>query len=99
MRRERRENRHHLIGKSLKDEYNVHEDCNKIKMDEHRHNALHALFGLLLTPKEQLKELECLYDTILSNTAKTLFLELINMRDDQFYNPKLLKKKSFKNNK
>ena len=92
--KEHRQNRHHLIGKSLKNEYNVHEDCNKITMDEHRHNALHALFGLLLTPKEQQMELSCIFDTVVSDKVKEIYAILNTMSDQEFYNTKVLKKKS-----
>ena len=54
-------NTHHIISQNLRDEYRVDVDENKIKMNVHRHNALHALFGMLHTPKEQLMELQCLY--------------------------------------
>lgn len=77
-----RTNRHHLIGKSLKDEYNVFIPENVIRMNVHRHEALHNLFWALLTPKEQLMELRKTYDTILSDTAKQLFDELLNLNDD-----------------
>ena len=83
-------NRHHLIWKSLVDEYNVHIPENKIRMDVCRHNALHALFWMLLTPKEQLMEFRALYDRILSNTAKELFDELLAL-DDNLYIDKVRK--------
>lgn len=95
--KEHRQNRHHLIWKSLKDEYNVHEDCNKITMDECRHNALHALFGVLLTPKEQQMELSCIFDTVVSEKVKEIYATLNAMSDAEFYNPKVLKRKSFRN--
>lgn len=79
-------NRHHLIWKSLADEYNVHVPENIIRMNVCRHDALHALFGVLLTPKEQLMELRSLYDSVLSNIAKQLFDELLSLDDDIYIN-------------
>jgi len=38
-----------------------------------------------LTPKEQLKELSHLYDSVLSDTAKQLFKELLSLNDKEFY--------------
>jgi len=95
-----KETRHHLIGKSLKNEYNVHADCNRIRMDEHRHNALHALFGVLLAPKEQTREFSYILESILSDEAKALFSTLSNMSDSQFYRKEVLKnyKKNEKHN-
>lgn len=79
-----RTNRHHLIWKSLKEEYNVFVPENVLRMNVRRHDALHALFGVLLTPKEQLMELRSIYDTILSDTAKQLFDELLSLNDDLY---------------
>ena len=59
-------------------------------MDTCRHNALHALFWMLLTPKEQLMELRCLYDRVLSDTAKQLFDELLAL-DNNIYIDKINK--------
>ena len=84
-------NVHHLIAKSYEDEYNVHEEENKIRMNMIRHNALHSLFWVLLSPKEQLLELRNLYDTILNDTSKQLFDELLSLEDKDFYLPKLVK--------
>lgn len=85
VRKEKRENNHHLVWKSLENEYNVHIPENKIRMDMNRHNALHALFWCLLTPKEQMKEIVCLYDTILGDTARSLLNELLALDDSEFY--------------
>lgn len=91
------ENTHHLIWQSLVGEYNVHIDENRVRMNMCRHNALHALFWVLLTPKEQLMELRQLYNTILSDTAKQLFDELLSLWDN-IYIDKAVKWKKKKNN-
>ena len=84
-------NVHHLIARSYENEYNVHEEENKIRMNMVRHNALHSLFWVLLSPKEQMYELRALYDTVLNDTAKKLFDELLSLDDSHFYLPKLVK--------
>lgn len=66
-------------------------DNNKIRINMNRHNALHALFWVLLTPKEQLMELKHLYDWVLSDTAKQLFNELISLNDKDFYTKNVLR--------
>ena len=67
-------------------------------MDEYRHNALHALFGVLLTPKEQTREFSYILESVLSDKAKLLFSTLSNMSDREFYRPEVLKGKARKNN-
>lgn len=79
------ENNHHLIWKSLVNEYRIDMKENQVRMNIERHNALHKLFWCLLTPKEQLKELSHLYDSVLSDTAKQLFKELLSLNDKEFY--------------
>lgn len=48
---------------------------------------------MLLTPKEQLLELRHLYDTVLNDTARKLFDELLALDDIDFYNRDVLKNK------
>jgi len=81
----------------LANEYNVFDEKNVIRMDTVRHDSLHSLFGVLLTPKEQLMELRALYDTILDSTSKKLFDELLALPDQQFYIQDLLKTGKHKN--
>lgn len=88
---ERKQTRHHIIWKSLKDEYNVWEKKNIIMLDDIRHKALHQLYWILNSPKEQLKECYCLYESVLSWTAKQLFKELLALDDDKFYIKNVLK--------
>lgn len=85
MKRRPQENNHHLIGKSLVNEYRIDMKENIIRMNIERHNALHKLFWCLLTPKEQLKELSYLYESVLSDTARDLFTELLALSDKEFY--------------
>jgi len=62
-------------------------------MDIVRHNALHALFGVLLAPKEQTREFSYILDSVLSDKARDIFSTLSNMSDCEFYNPAVLKTK------
>ena len=89
--RQSQTSRHHIIGKSLHQEFKVHLPENVLTMNKCRHNALHALFGMLLEPREQLRELKCLYDTILSDHAKELLDELLSLDKDEFYIKKIVK--------
>jgi hypothetical protein len=85
MKKRPQENNHHLIWKSLVNEYRIDMKENQVRMNIERHNALHKLFWCLLTPKEQLKELNYLYDSVLSDTARELFRELLSLSDKEFY--------------
>jgi len=46
---------------------------------------------MLLEPREQLRELKCIYNTILSDHAKELFDELLSLDKDEFYIKKIIK--------
>lgn len=78
-------NSHHIIWKSLANEYNVEMPENRIRLNTLRHDALHKLFGVLLTPREQLLEMRYIYESVLSTTAKQLFSELLALKDKDFY--------------
>ena len=78
-------NSHHIIWKALANEYNVEMPENRIRLNTLRHDALHTVFGVLLTPREPLLEMRYVFDSILSTTAKQLFWELLGMKDKDFY--------------
>jgi len=78
-------NRHHLLAQSKKDLYNVFDERNVIRMEMNQHNALHALFKTLLTPKEQLDFMQQLFEPVLSKKAFSLLSVLCNMEDRDFY--------------
>lgn len=84
-------NKHHILGKSLVREYNVNIKENIHRMSVEKHNALHKLFWCLLTPKEQMREMYYIYESVLSNTAKELFDELVQLDDKDFYLSDLVK--------
>lgn len=85
MKSKRQTNIHHIVSQCMKWEYNTDKKENKLELSVVRHAALHTLFGCLHTPKEQLKELYCIYESILSDTAKELFSELMRLNDYDFY--------------
>ena len=60
-------------------------DENQVTMNMFRHEALHKLFWVLLTPKEQMKEMYHIYSSVLSGTAKKLYCELLKLPDEEFY--------------
>lgn len=79
------ENNHHIIWKSLVNEYRIDMPENQLKMSVFRHEALHKLFWVLLTPREQLKEMYYIYESVLSDTSKAIFKELLSKPDEEFY--------------
>lgn len=96
----KQENRHHLVSQCMKDQYNVGMEENILKMLKYKHDCLHALFGCLHTPKDQLKEMYNIYEPVLSETAKQLFQTLLNVSEYDFYIEwlKRWKKKNTKQN-
>jgi len=91
MKHKHTENVHHIISQCLKDEYKIDIQENKLQMNIHRHNALHVLFSCLHTPKEQLLEMYYLYESVLNDTAKELFKELLKLEDKDFYIKEVLR--------
>ena len=87
----REKNLHHLIGVSNKKRANTWDERNKLIMDKKRHEWLNALFHALQSPKEQLEYLRDMYDTVLSNTAKQLFDDLLALDTKSFYDKWLTK--------
>ena len=85
------ENVHHIISQCMRNEYKIDVKENKLRMQVSRHNALHALFWCLHTPKEQIMEMYNIYESILWDTAKNLFNELMNLEDNEFYIQNVLK--------
>lgn len=84
--------RHHIIGKSLHDDYKVHQEQNIIKITEATHRALHILFKNELRPKEQLERFYFYISRVMSEKAKELFEALFTMQDDDFYHPNMIYK-------
>ena len=60
-------------------------------IDKTRHNWLNALFQCLQSPHEQLWYLRDMYDSILSDTAKQIFDELLSLSNKDFYQDGLIK--------
>lgn len=84
-------NRHHIIWQAEKALFNVFDERNVIRMEMNQHNALHALFKTLLTPKDQLEFLQQLFEPVLSKKAFSLLSVLCSMEDRDFYDDWLVK--------
>lgn len=89
-------NRHHKISKCMKADYNVENPVNIEMMEVTRHNALHALFQTLHTPKDQFMYINDLRLPVQSDYVRTL-VEIINkIPVEERYQPWLVKKKKIK---
>ena len=62
-------------------------------MEKRRHEWLNALFQTLQSPKEQLEYLRDIYDSVLSDTARKLFDDLLLLPREKFYQDGLIKEK------
>lgn len=89
-------NLHHKIGQCNRGWANVEDNRNKMIIDRSRHEWLNSLFQCLQSPHEQLWYLREMYDSVLSNTAKQLFDELLSLNIQDFYAEWLVKKKLFR---
>ena len=89
---ERKYNTHHIIGRKNYRWAIVEDTRNKIAMLISQHRGLNSLFGENQCPHEQLECLRELYDSVLSDTAKNLFDELLELNRKDFYAKGLVKK-------
>jgi hypothetical protein len=94
--RHNKTNTHHIIGKCCKRWAYVNDVRNKITILISQHRWLNALFNTRQSPIEQLAYLRELYETVLSDTAKQLFDELISLKEREFYDNGLVKKWALK---
>lgn len=90
------QNLHHKIWQCNRQRANINDDRNKMIIDKSRHNWLNALFQCLQSPHEQLWYLRGMYDSVLSDTAKQLFDELLSLKEWDFYAEWLVKKWALK---
>jgi len=81
----KRENNHHLVQKIEKKKFNISMPENIHRMNEFRHRALHALFLNLTTPKQQFEFMSELCKNILSDEAKELLQNFLDLDDYDFY--------------
>lgn len=84
-------NLHHKIGQCNSKRAYVNDDRNKMCIEKTRHNWLNQLFQCLQSPHEQLWYLRQMYDSVLSNTAKRLFDDLLALNTKSFYDKWLIK--------
>ena len=90
---------HHILSKKKRQEFNVDNPKNKIRLSRRKHAALNWFYGDHQTPKEQLKDMYEIRKTALSEEVRGVLFELLNLDDEAFYDfdlvkrHKLLKKK------
>lgn len=84
-------NIHHIVWQCNESRCNV--DCkdNLVLFNKIKHDWLNRLFQTLQSPHEQLWYLRWLYNTVLSETAKNLYDELLSLDKKQFYKKRLLR--------
>lgn len=74
--------KHHIIGRCLHNQYNVHHPKNMKYLPAKRHASLHSLFQTG-EPQSQLREFYEIVKSVLSPKAKRAFHRLFTM--DNFY--------------
>jgi len=82
---------HHLIGQCNRSWANVNHEDNKMTIKKNVHHAINTLFMMNQSPLEQLKQLRDMYDPVLSDTAKAMFDDLLDLPRDYFYRKPLVK--------
>jgi len=70
---------------------NVDQKDNKMLIKKNVHDALNTLFTMNQSPHEQLSQLRAMYDSVLSDTAKALFDDLLDLPREYFYKKHLVK--------
>ena len=81
----REKNLHHIIWQCNKSRAKTGDTRNHLIMDKKRHEWLNDLFHTLQSPHQQLEYLRTMYDTVLSDTAKDLFDDLLCLDLKSFY--------------
>ena len=76
---------HHKIGQCNRSRANVNNENNKMAIKKNVHHALNTLFNMNQSPHEQLIQLRSMYDSVLSDVAKQLFDDLLDLDKQNFY--------------
>ena len=76
---------HHKIGQCNRSRANVNHEDNKMAIKKNVHHALNTLFTMNQSPHEQLIQLRSMYDSVLSDVAKQLFDDLLELDKQNFY--------------
>jgi len=82
---------HHKIGQCNRNWANVNNEDNKMIIKKNVHHALNTLFTMNQSPLEQLQQLRGMYDSVLSDTAKAIFDDLLELPREYFYKKGLVK--------
>lgn len=82
---------HHIVWQCNKERCNVNDGDNKMIIRKTVHEWLNALFQHNQSPHEQLKQLRDMYEPVLSDTAKQIFDDLLELPREYFYKSKLIK--------
>ena len=93
-------NIHHIISRKEKQEFNVHDDLNKIKVRVYDHENLNRFFGDRQNPKKQLEYLLVhWWGNVLSTGVKRALYDILSLPNDVFYRAELIKSRKNKNKK
>lgn len=82
---------HHKIWQCNRSWANVNNEDNKMIIKKNVHHALNTLFTMNQSPLEQLQQLRGMYDSVLSDTAKAIFDDLLELPREYFYKKGLVK--------
>jgi len=82
---------HHKIWQCNRDWANVQHEDNKMAIKKNVHHAINTLFTMNQSPLEQLWQLRAMYDSVLSDTAKAIFDDLLDLPREYFYKKQLVK--------
>lgn len=84
---------HHIIWKSLRQEYNTNEDINKMKIKDRQHVALNRFFNSNQAPHLQLRQCLELWEPVLSEWVREELYSILKLPRDLFYDESLVKGK------
>lgn len=84
-------NIHHILGKKERDEYNVEDPRNKIRIRIPIHNAINQLFNVLQTPHEQMRYMWEIHKSVLSAGVNRAIYDILNLPRGMFYKEDLVR--------
>lgn len=87
---------HHIISRQQKAKFKVNENANLIRIPRRKHIALNNFYGMKQTPREQLREMYEIWKTALSRWVRQELYTILDLPDEMFYIPELLKWKKKK---
>ena len=87
------ESLHHIIGSSLRQEYNTNNKENKVKIKDRQHVALNRFFNQNQAPHLQLEQCLKIWEPVLSEWVKEELYWILSLPRDLFYKEELVKQK------